>query len=437
MGLDMDTDGLSDEAEMYILHTNPSSNNTDGDGLTDGNEFFIYFTDPHIPDTDSDGLLDGEDAYRHDPDADDDGLLDGREVKMAIRIDENSYGYTDPFDNDTDAEGLLDGEEVLEYGTNPLLNDTDGDGLSDYVELDIGLNPLDFDNDGDGKPDRFEVEAGGDVLADPLNPDANRNGVLDGLEQDYDKDGLPDYNETYIYGTDCMVEDTDKDGLDDGKEVEYWWRRGVDPRSDSDGDGIPNILDWDSDNDGMLDGDEVARGEDPMGITCSFTHAGEKYDVIFYVNASISDITYDDENRIISFNVTGPANTTASCTIRVPKDMWPAGDFRVYCNGVPVEINVTEDEEAYYIHFEVELSTKNIIVELADETPPIIGVPIITPLQPVADSDVEVSVDVSDVGVGIDEVLLYYRVAGGAWVSTEMSLIGGMWKATIPGQGLE
>ena len=76
---------------------------------------------------------------------------------------------------------------------------------------------------------------------------------------DTDGDGLTDYEERNI-GTDPSVADTDGDGLDDGAECTYW--AGA-CEGDSDGDGIKNILDDDSDNDGYLDGVELAEGTDP------------------------------------------------------------------------------------------------------------------------------------------------------------------------------
>lgn len=76
---------------------------------------------------------------------------------------------------------------------------------------------------------------------------------------DSDQDGLPDDKEL-VYGTDPNNADTDGDGLRDGEELGYW---GDKWNEDSDGDGLINILDSDSDNDGFLDGLEVAQGTSP------------------------------------------------------------------------------------------------------------------------------------------------------------------------------
>lgn len=77
---------------------------------------------------------------------------------------------------------------------------------------------------------------------------------------DTDGDGIPDHDETDIYGTDPNISDTDLDGISDGDEIDFW---GNSWNGDSDGDGIVNLLDWDSDNDGFSDGWEKDENSDP------------------------------------------------------------------------------------------------------------------------------------------------------------------------------
>jgi hypothetical protein len=61
---------------------------------------------------------------------------------------------------DTDNDGLTDDEENL-AGTDSSLVDTDGDGLSDYEEVRIYFtNPLNPDSDGDGYLDGAEINNG-------------------------------------------------------------------------------------------------------------------------------------------------------------------------------------------------------------------------------------------------------------------------------------
>lgn len=86
---------------------------------------------------------------------------------------------------------------------------------------------------------------------------------------DRDGDGLIDSMEDTL-GTDALNQDTDWDDIPDGEEYDYWTNRSqsegnenLAPDGDIDGDGIPNILDEDSDGDGVSDGQELADGTDP------------------------------------------------------------------------------------------------------------------------------------------------------------------------------
>ncbi len=91
--------------------------------------------------------------------------------------------------------------------------------------------------------------------------------TIDGT--DSDGDSLADNAETSTYGTDPNLADTDGDGINDGDEIAYW---GSDWNKDSDGDGIINILDLDSDNDGYLDGLEIGYGYDPGDSSSHLNH---------------------------------------------------------------------------------------------------------------------------------------------------------------------
>jgi len=92
--IDSDSDGLSDEEEMVIYHTDPQLADTDGDGFKDGEEIKKGFS-PLVAkkrlnevDTDKDGLTDqieinlGTDLS--DPDTDGDGFKDGLEVEKGF-----------------------------------------------------------------------------------------------------------------------------------------------------------------------------------------------------------------------------------------------------------------------------------------------------------------------------------------------------------------
>ena len=99
-------------------------------------------------------------------------------------------------------------------------NDADGDGIH---------NKLDLDSDGDGIPDHFECDGGND---------ANLDGVTDNFT-DNDKDGHNDIHDESEGGDPINCVDTD-------------------------GDGKPDFIDHDSDNDGFTDAEEAGGIDQDM-----------------------------------------------------------------------------------------------------------------------------------------------------------------------------
>jgi PKD repeat protein len=157
LGVDRDDDGLSDEYEermnlLGIVLLDSRNNDTDGDGLTDKEEMQTVKTDPTNPDTDGEGLSDYEECYIY---------------------------RTNPRQPDTDYDGLTDYEEVKIYKTDPNVMDTDKDGLDDYFEV---HHVWDISN---CTTSVKEVWIGGVAYndhTDPLNPDTDNDGLLDGEE---------------------------------------------------------------------------------------------------------------------------------------------------------------------------------------------------------------------------------------------------------------
>ena len=163
-------------------------------------------------------------------------------------------------------------------GTDPLDPDADSDGLLDGDEIDIGTDPLDPDTDEDGLPDGDEIDFG----ANPFLFDTDEDGLPDGWEVAYglmpnyyydrggdpDRDGLTNIEE-FQCGSLPNTPDTDGDTVLDGDEV----RAGTDPANpDTDGDGLDDAYELaaglmadyeDTDYDGMSDGWEVDHGLDP------------------------------------------------------------------------------------------------------------------------------------------------------------------------------
>jgi hypothetical protein len=137
--------------------------------------------------------------------ADGDGLSDALEIQIG----------TNPFDPDTDGDGLTDGDEYNGNYTSPLTPDTDYDGLDDYEESYVyDTSAVAPDSDFDGVLDGDEIRFGTDPNGAGTGTD------LSGSAADADGDGLSDYNELNVYGTDPAAWDTDFDGYGDGYEVE-------------------------------------------------------------------------------------------------------------------------------------------------------------------------------------------------------------------------
>ncbi|HEX2138306.1 MAG TPA: hypothetical protein VHG33_01205, partial [Woeseiaceae bacterium] len=262
---------------------NPATNATDLDGDS-------------IPD-----YLDADDRGGLEADADGDGLTNEEEADLG----------TDPTLADTDGDAVNDGSEAS-AGTDPLdersFADADGDLVPDAVEAEDGTDPGDAnsfadgdsggtanhvetviyamfglpgtriadagddrrDLDGDGLPDRLEIGTGSNADdADSPTPggaeDADGNGITNAVE---------DYLATLGIDSADAVSDRDRDGYPDAAEVAL----GLNPlrasERDSDGDGVPDVVEafagidvdgaTDSDGDGVPDAREIALGADPL-----------------------------------------------------------------------------------------------------------------------------------------------------------------------------
>jgi len=120
-------------------------------------------------------------------------------------------------------------------------------------------------DDGDGLTNYEEYAVYG---TDVQNPDTDFDGITDG-------------NEVYAYGTSPLNADTDFDGFLDGDEVYFYGTNPLMPNSgsggaswDQDGDGLgdheetyifgTSPLSFDTDGDGRSDGAEIANGTSPL-----------------------------------------------------------------------------------------------------------------------------------------------------------------------------
>ncbi len=254
-GTDIDGDGIVDDAT-----------DADGDGLADtydNNDTDGPFgsgadvTSPgtsSLVDINADGTVEGPDAdgdgipNAYDLDADNDGVPDSIEFGTA---DADMDGVIDAF-VDADGDGLADSVDPTHdgpdsgndaaptAGTPVVLTGVDsGDGTPITMCLTC-------DADGDGFATAYDIDADGDGIADVIEAggtDANGDGRVDNLT-DADGDGLVDLYDPNHDGPTSTPANAPTLGL-----------ALVD--ADTDGDGIPNRLDRDSDNDGLTDAAEA------------------------------------------------------------------------------------------------------------------------------------------------------------------------------------
>ncbi|RUM93467.1 MAG: hypothetical protein DSZ28_08310 [Thiothrix sp.] len=260
-GLDFDNDGIADNRDI----------DDDNDGILDteeGNEDF-----------DNDGI-----ANRLDIDADGDGINDLEES-----------GLREPLQDilDTDSNGQIDASQA--FGSNGLADalesmenqpDYSGNGKAETpIDTDADSHPdfLDLDSDNDGihdiieagftDPDHDGQQTDQPSINHPLDTDGG--GIADYHDLDSDDDGLADIVEAGGVDTngDALVDnflDNDGNGHDDSLQSNTL------PVPDTDGDGLADYRDLDSNNDGLPDLIE-AGGEDHdlNGIVDNFNESSD------------------------------------------------------------------------------------------------------------------------------------------------------------------
>ncbi len=270
---DPDDDGTPgiDNSESYVplIKTNSSGNEVKGG-------FWAIY-----PDTDGDGK-----PNRIDLDADNDGIPDLVEAggidtngdgRVDILTDADNDGFSDIYDPDDDGTiGVEDATDPLQMtGGTDRYNDgkTNDGGFSTYIDGSGNSN----DKDGDDYPDNMDLDADNDGIPDLVEVggiDIKGDGRVDiaALPWDADEDGLADiYDEnandgpggTGTNGT-ALIEtsaDTNSDGQVNSTET---MTAGNTNNINADGDALPNHLDLDADNDGLVDVIE-AGGSDSDG----------------------------------------------------------------------------------------------------------------------------------------------------------------------------
>lgn len=199
--------------------------------------------------------------------------------------DNDNDGLNDFEDLDDDNDGISDIEES--HGINPSKDD-DHDGIPNYMDEDFcKLNDFgicsNLDADADGVPNHLDLDSDNDGITDVIESggkDENNNGKADGIIGDKKatfgipssaKEGINPTNTNKTTTADFLNTDADNDGILDNIEAQTTLgyikpSKKIDKKTgiidtygsgllatDTDGDGVFDFQDLDSDNDGTLD----------------------------------------------------------------------------------------------------------------------------------------------------------------------------------------
>lgn len=271
---DSDHDGVSDACDA----------DSDNDGIADATEDANGNGNPLDDDRDGDGIPNFQDL-----DSDNDGINDIEEAGFGTAtlalIDANNDGVIDaslPKGNNGMANLLENADNATAHNIHTIRN-SDGDGAADFLDLDSdndGVNDIqeagftgiaDADNDGmvdgpDTDRDGINNSADGnpatyaDATGSPAPRDRDLDGVPDYRDLDSDNDGINDVRESGTFADadgNGMVDgpDSDGDGIVDAADGKNGTQgdAGAPVLPDTDSDGVADMLDLDSDNDGLND----------------------------------------------------------------------------------------------------------------------------------------------------------------------------------------
>ncbi len=240
---DLDADGCDDCA---ITGADGSGGNVANDGVDLDGDGICNAGDP---DVDGDGVPDTSDSAPLDPtrcrDVDGDGCDD-----CASTGANGSGGNVADDGPDADGDGTCDAGD----------SDDDGDGVTDVGDLAPSDPHRCRDADGDGCDDCSVTGAngsGGSVVND--GTDSDGDGLCDAGDPDDDDDGVPDGSDSAATNP-ALCRDLDHDTCDDCAVTRANHSGGdtANDGIDTDGDGVCDAADTDDDDDGVSDGADSA-----------------------------------------------------------------------------------------------------------------------------------------------------------------------------------
>ena len=263
---------------------------------------------------------------------------EGEWTKIADVSDGNSYKYAIAEDFQTKqikaVQEMKDGAIESEPFTVTFsdgeyictLPDDDNDGLFNIIEEIYGTDSENPDTDGDGLTDYEEVYITG---TDPLKYDTDDNGIND-ADDDSDNDGLSNKEEIEL-GTDPRNADTDGDGLSYYDELNKY---------------NTDLLKADSDGDTLNDGDELAIGLDPNNPeTFGVPDAEYKVEQIVAADSeALKKVNTDESPYKLSLEVTASGNVNGNLN----------ADRSSYSTAINSDIQLGETIDLNYIGGDVD-----------------------------------------------------------------------------------
>jgi hypothetical protein len=306
---DDDNDGFINCIDGYPLDTNKwqTEENTGGAGS----------------DSDGDGILDLFDT------SDNSQQCSSNTSYGADAIDTDQDGVSNYYDCDDDNDGLLDVYETgfsfnydssvdglqsgLQFGTNPLNPDSDFDGALDGLDAFPMDNTESLDTDSDGIGNNADTDDDNDGYTDFLDAfptdssewaDSDSDGIGNNSDPDDDNDGVADTEDAFPHTASESL-DSDNDGVGDNADA---FPNDATEVADTDLDGIGNNADPDDDNDGVADADDGDPLNADIGIQPSqlISVAGNPLGVNGHsTRISLSYDTSDGNNQLpgIGFRV--------------------------------------------------------------------------------------------------------------------------------------